>query len=65
MMNQIDNDNQGKECGIDCARVSLAMAFVPYQEFKDLYEPDFALERGTLFAELDKPFIGEEALSRE
>lgn len=40
------------------ARVSLAMMYVPYQRFENLYEPERALERGTLFAELDLPFYG-------
>lgn len=39
--------------------LSLAMAYVPYQEFRDLNEPDEALSAGTLFRELDKPFYGQ------
>ena len=38
--------------------LSLAMAYVPYQQFRDLYEPEEALAAGTLFRELDKPFYG-------
>lgn len=34
----------------------LAMVYSPYQLFRDLYTPDAALGRGTLFAELDLPF---------
>lgn len=44
----------------DCCMNSLAMAYVPMQTWQNLYEPDVALARGTLFAELDKPFVGEE-----
>ena len=40
----------------------LAMAYVPMQKWRKLYEPEVALERGTLFQELDLPFIGEEAV---
>lgn len=40
------------------ARVSLAMMYVPFQRFENLYDPEKALERGTLFAELDMPFYG-------
>ncbi len=40
------------------SRVSLAMMYVPYQRFENLYEPEKALERGTLFADLDLPFYG-------
>ena len=36
--------------------VSLAMVYSPCQAFADLYEPEAALERGTIFRELDKPF---------
>ena len=37
---------------------SLAMVYAPKQIFKDLYEPNEALERGTLFRALDLPFHG-------
>ncbi len=40
------------------SHVSLAMMYVPYQRFENLYEPEKALERGTLFADLDLPFYG-------
>ena len=40
--------------------ISLAMAYVPYQEWRDLYDETMALRQGTLFAELDKPFLGSE-----
>ena len=36
----------------------LAMAYVPSQEWKDVYVVDYAFERGTIFAELDKPWFG-------
>ncbi len=36
----------------------LAMVYSPYQQFDNLYEPDEAICKGTLFAELDKPFCG-------
>lgn len=38
---------------------SLAMAYVPYQEFGELYEPDMALSEGSLFRELNLPFYGQ------
>ena len=40
------------------AKVSLAMMYVPYQRFERLYGEEKALERGTLFEELDLPFYG-------
>lgn len=39
--------------------LSLAMAYVPYQDFRDLNEPEQALASGTLFRELDLPFYGQ------
>lgn len=36
----------------------LAMCYVPWQKWSDIYEPCKALVRGTLFPELDKPFTG-------
>ena len=34
-----------------------AMAYVPWQKWQDLYEPAKGLQHGTIFAELDKPFL--------
>ena len=36
----------------------LAMCYVPMQQWRDLYSADVGLERGTIFSELDKPFLG-------
>ena len=36
---------------------SLAMVYSPYQHFGELYEQGEALCRGTVFRELDKPFL--------
>lgn len=36
----------------------VAMAYVPWQFFGELYEPDKALMYGTVFPELNKPFYG-------
>lgn len=44
-------------------KLSLAMAYVPYQTWAEPYEADVALSRGTVFPCLDKPFIGEEAVT--
>ena len=40
------------------SRISLAMSYVPYQRFENLYDGEKALARGTLFACLDLPFHG-------
>lgn len=45
--------------------ISLAMAYVPYQRWNETYEPALGFQRGTIFPELDKPFVGEEAVSND
>lgn len=40
---------------------ALAIAYVPEQKWRNLYTPDVGFEQGTVFSELDKPFLGEEA----
>ena len=35
-----------------------AMAYVPWQRLDEMYTPETALERGTLYPELDQPFMG-------
>ncbi len=37
---------------------SLAMAYVPLQQYRELYDYDYALQAGTIFKELDLPFYG-------
>ncbi|WFR57435.1 spore coat associated protein CotJA [Anaerocolumna sp. AGMB13025] len=37
---------------------SLGMAYVPMQQYKELYDADYALQVGTIFKELDLPFYG-------
>lgn len=36
----------------------LAMAYVPWQNWRKIYEPEKAFCRGTIFEELDMPFQG-------
>ena len=38
---------------------ALAMAYVPRQKWGELYTEEVGFQRGTIFPELDKPFIGE------
>ena len=41
----------------DCIdRDPLAMAYVPMQQWERTYDLDVALDRGTIFPELDLPF---------
>ena len=44
------------------AETPVGMAYVPYQQWKNVYEPSVGLDRGTIFEDLDKPFLGERAV---
>lgn len=48
--------NAGSAACIDS--LPLAMAYTPLQRWEDLYDAPTALERGTIFRALDKPFLG-------
>lgn len=42
----------------------LAEAYVPYQEYKVSYNPQEALEKGTMFPELYRPYNKEDKYGR-
>ena len=44
--------------------MSLAMAYVPWQMWRDIYEAEKGFCRGTIFQELDKPFLGKGGVKR-
>lgn len=48
-----------------CDDMVLVMSYVKMQQWDQTYEPETALERGTLFPELDLPFVGEGACPDE
>ena len=48
-----------KEC-IDS--LPLAMVYMPKQKWGDLYTESVGFERGTIFSQLDKPFLGKESV---
>lgn len=43
---------------LTAAQAPLAMAYVPYQQWDQTYEPCRALRAGTIFPCLNKPFCG-------
>ena len=47
-----------------CDEYPLGMSYVPWQTFRELYDPEKSLEAGTMFMELDKPFLGKGAFRR-
>lgn len=53
-------DEKTDSCKV-CEQVDscpLTMAYVPFQKFTSVYDNMTALNNGTLFPELDKPFTG-------
>ena len=48
-----------------CENQPIAVAYVPCQQFRNLYDLPRARQVGTIFAELDKPFTGKGGMCRE
>lgn len=42
----------------------LVMAYVPLQKWRKIYDADVGHERGTIFSELDLPFLGRRATDK-
>jgi len=54
-----EEDHPTHTCSHDSLNnLPIAMAYVPWQEWKKIYAAEKALCRGTIFEELDKPFLG-------
>lgn len=41
------------------SQTPVGMCYVPMEEWREIYDNEKGLERGTIFKELDKPFTGE------
>lgn len=46
------------------ATTVVAMAYVPFQQFGAVYEPEMGLRSGTIFPDLDKPFLGKRGVMK-
>lgn len=57
MYNNFSNCNSNTEKNV-IDSMPIGMAYVPWQIFTDIYTPEKALTRGTIFSQLDKPFLG-------
>lgn len=55
-------NNQNNSCM--CDDYPIGMAYVPWQEFRNLYDPERGFHTGTIFIELDKPFTGRRPMRR-
>lgn len=52
----MQSESKGENCICDKQRIPLAMAYVKDQQFKDVYGACEGLSKGTIFAELYKPY---------
>ena len=59
-MNQQHNNGNMPNLTGECN--CLAMATVPLQVWQSTYPADVALKKGTIFPELDLPFLGKEVI---
>ena len=55
----VENQNAGRR-----GRMPLVMAYVPWQQWGELYDEPCGFERGTIFPALYYPFVGREAAER-
>lgn len=64
MSNQMEYDACNEKA--DCLEMNYepAMAYVPWQSFGALYEPEKSFEVGTMFVEMDRPFLGKGGMMR-
>ena len=50
----VNSGTMNSSCNID--QFPVAMAYVPWQHWQQVYPVDKAINRGTIFPDLDKPF---------
>lgn len=55
---QYREQNSCNRTGMLPSSLPLAMAYVPIQKFGETFPPEVAIVKGTLFPDLDKPFLG-------
>lgn len=51
-------DGSCMTCRNTASNMSLAMAYVPWQNWRDVYDAEKGFHHGTIFQELNKPFLG-------
>ena len=64
MQRQMEGNVYETHPSIFCQNAVIGMAYVPWQKFCGLYEGERALQAGTIFSELEKPFIGKRGMRR-
>lgn len=58
LMNRMEDESCAPNRSPLPAAPVVAMAYIPFQQFNTVYEPEQGFNRGTIFPELDKPFLG-------
>lgn len=53
-----DSHSDSSTVCVSAEQFPIGMTYTPMQSWENLYCPSQALEQGTLFIDLDKPFIG-------
>ncbi|MCI5904537.1 MAG: spore coat associated protein CotJA [Oscillospiraceae bacterium] len=61
----MNNTNNDMDMSKFPAETPLAMCYVPFQSYGEVYTENKALERGTVFPNLDFPFEGMEVSGNE
>ena len=64
MSNDMDRYMHEREDSHMCDDYPIGMGYVPWQEFKNLHEPERGYHSGTIFMELEKPFTGRRSFKR-
>ncbi len=54
-----NSENCSQPVGRFPTQTPIGMCYVPMQEWREIYDEQTGLERGTIFQQLDKPFTGE------
>ena len=55
--NEMNFESSKQYSGAFPAHTPVGMAYVPVQMLQSVYEPEYALKQGTIFPDLDKPFL--------
>ena len=64
MNGEMDHYLRNHHSSCQCGEYPIGMGYVPWQDFRDLHDPEKALHAGTMFIELDKPFTGRRPFRR-
>lgn len=64
MTGEMDRFMRDRDDSCECDAFPAGMAYVPWHNFENIHEPERALNAGTIFMELEKPFTGRRAFRK-